>query len=97
MNIGFDELQAVRLGCVSLAVKADNEVVGTATNVLTPNRTFRLVVTNEWAIDEYTLQDGFDFNAVTVADVQAAIRTLVADRLELRDSYGNLADFPHHP
>ena len=51
----------------------------------------------EWAIDEYLLQEHFDFKPVTVADTQAAIRTLVATHYELWDTYGDPADFPHHP
>ena len=64
---------------------------------LTPNRTFRLVVTDEWAIDEYMLQVTFDFRAATVTDAQAAIRTRVANRYELWDSCGDPADLPHYP
>lgn len=43
------------------------------------------------------LQDEFDFKAATGADAQAAIRTLVANRYELWDSYCNPAAFPHNP
>ena len=97
MNIGFSEPQTVRTGCVSFAVQVDDDVIGMATNTLTSNRTFRLTVMAEWAIDEYLLQEHFDFKAVTVADAQAAIRTLVATRYELWDMYGDPADFSHHP
>lgn len=97
MNIGFDEPQTVRSGCVSFAVRADDDAIGTATNALTPNHTFRLTVMDEWAIDEYLFQEHFDFKTVTVADVQAVICTLVANRYELWDTYGDPADFPHHP
>lgn len=38
-----------------------------------------------------------DYFAATVADAQAAIRTLGANRCELWDSYGDPADFPHGP
>ena len=38
-----------------------------------------------------------NFEAATVADAQAAIRTLGANRCELWDSYGDPADFPHNP
>ena len=64
--------------------------------MLTPNRTFRLTVTDEWANDEYLLQKHFDFKAVTVTDAQVAIRTLVANRYELWGTYGDPADFPYH-
>lgn len=56
-----------------------------------------MTVTDEWTIDEYLLQKHFDFKAVTVTDAQAAIRTLVANRYELWDTYGDPADFPYHP
>lgn len=82
---------------MSFAVQVDNDVIGTASNALTPNRTFRLTVTDEWTIDEYLLQKHFDFKVVTVADTQAAIRTQAANRYELWDTYGDPGDFPHHP
>ena len=44
MNIGFDEPQTVQSSCVSFAVRVDDDAIGTATNALTPNRTFRLTV-----------------------------------------------------
>ena len=97
MNISFGEPQPARTGCVSFAVRGDDDAIGTTTNALTPNRTFRLVVTDEWAIDEYMLQVTFDFRAATVTDAQAAIRTRVANRYELWDSCGDPADLLHYP
>lgn len=38
MNISFGEPQTLRAGCVSFAVRVDDEVIGTATNALAPNR-----------------------------------------------------------
>ncbi len=96
MTIGLGEPHAYA-GGVASDVCVDEDVIGTAANAGTPGRTFRLDVTDEWAIDEYMLQDRFDFNAVTVADAQAAIRTLVANRHELWDSYGNPADSRRNP
>ena len=82
---------------MSFAVQIDDDVIETASNALAPNRTFRLTVTDKWTIDKYLLQRHFDFKAVTVADTQAAIRTLAANRYELWGTYGDPADFPHHP
>ena len=88
MTVGFGASRTTRAGCVSFDVYGGDDVIGTAA------RAFRLIVTDEWAIDEYMLQDKFDFRVATVVDAQAAIRTLITNRYELWDSYGDPADFP---
>ena len=80
VNIVFGEPHAYA-GTVAFDVCVDEDVIGMTTNAGTPGCRFRLHVTDDWAIDEYMLDDTFDFEAATVADA-------------LWDSYCDPADFP---
>ena len=81
---------------MSFAVQVDADVIGTASNALAPNRTFRLTVTDEWTLDEYLLQKHFDFKVVWRTRRPPSARW-PQTATELWDTYGDPADFPHHP